>query len=40
MPDGFNVPDRSLFMGDNPDILRCLHSDSVDLIYVDPPRNK
>ena len=39
MPDRLNVPDRSLFTGDNLDILRCLNSDSMDLIYVDPPRN-
>ena len=39
MPDRLNVPDRSLFTGDNLKILRCLNSDSVDLIYVDPPRN-
>ena len=39
MPDRLNVSNRSLFTGDNLDILRSLNSDSVDLIYVDPPRN-
>lgn len=39
MPDRLNVPGRSLFTGDNLGILRCLNSDSVDFIYVDPPRN-
>ena len=39
MPDRLNVPDRSLFTGDNLDILRYLNSDSEDLIYVAPPRN-
>ena len=39
MPDRLNVPNRSLFTGDNLDILRDLNSTSVDLIYADPPRN-
>ena len=39
MPDSLNVHNRSLFTYDNLDILRCLNSDSVDLINVDPPRN-
>ena len=39
MPDKLNVPNRSMFTGDNLDILRGLNSDSVDLIYADPPRN-
>ena len=39
MPDRLNVPNRSLFTDDNLEVLRCLNSESVDLIYVDPPRN-
>ena len=39
MPDSLNVHNRSLFPYDNLHILRCLNSDSSDLIYVDPPRN-
>ena len=39
MPDRLNVPNRSMFTGDNLEILRGLNSDSVDLIYADPPRN-
>ena len=39
MPGKPNFHDRSFFTGDNLDILRGLNSDSVDLIYVDPPRN-
>ena len=39
MPDSFNVPSRSLFTDDNLEVLRGLNSESVDLIYADPPRN-
>ena len=39
MPDKINVDNRSMFTGDNLEILRGLNSDSVDLIYADPPRN-
>ena len=39
MPDKINVDNRSMFTGDNLDILRGLNSDSFDLIYADPPRN-
>ena len=39
MPDKLNVPNRSMFTGDNLDILRGLNSNSFDLIYADPPRN-
>jgi len=31
--------DRSLFTGDNLNFLRGMNSESVDLIYADPPRN-
>ena len=39
MADRINVPSRSLFIGDNLDILRGINSDCVDLIYLNPPRN-
>ena len=32
-----NVPSRTLFIGDNLDVLRGFNSDSIDLIYLDPP---
>ena len=34
-----NVANRTLFTGDNLDIMRGLNSESVDLIYLDPPFN-
>ena len=34
-----NVKNRTLFTGDNLDILRGMNSESVDLIYWDPPFN-
>ncbi len=34
-----NVRNRTLFTGDNLDVLRGMNSDSVDLIYLDPPFN-
>ncbi len=34
-----NVKNRTLFTGDNLDVLRGINSDSVDLIYLDPPFN-
>ena len=34
-----NFADRTIWTGDNLDILRGLNSDSVDLIYLDPPFN-
>ena len=34
-----NFADQTIWTGDNPDILRCLNSASVDLIYLDPPFN-
>ena len=35
-----NVPNRTLFIGDNLDVLRGINSESVDLIATDPPFNK
>ena len=34
-----NVANRTLFTGDNLDIMRGVNSESVDLIYLDPPFN-
>ena len=34
-----NVSDRTIWTGDNLDILRGLNSASVDLVYLDPPFN-
>ena len=34
-----NVPNRTLFIGDNLDILPGINSDCIDLIYLDPPFN-
>ena len=34
-----NVENRSLFVGDNLDVLRGINSGCVDLIYLDPPFN-
>lgn len=34
-----NIPNRTLCTGDNIDFLRGLDSDSVDLVYLDPPFN-
>ena len=39
MAGKINVANRTLFIGDNFDILRGINSDSVDLIYLNPPRN-
>ena len=33
------MQNRALFTGDNGDVMRGIHSDSVDLIYLDPPLN-
>ena len=38
MPSGIN--NRTIFCSDNLDILRNMDSNSVDLIYLDPPWNK
>ena len=32
-----NWKNRTLWTGDNLDIMRGMNSDSVDLIYADPP---
>ena len=37
---GLNVNNRTIFCHDNLDIMRGINSDSVDLIYLDPPFNK
>ena len=34
-----NVKNRTLFIADNLDILRGIHSECIDLIYLDPPFN-
>ena len=34
-----NFADKTIWPGDNLDILRGLNSESVDLIYLDPPFN-
>ena len=39
MPGPCNVPSRTIFIGDNLDILRGINNDCVDLIYLDPPFN-
>ena len=40
MAEYLNVPNRTLFIGDNLPVLRGLNTDAVDLIYLDPPRNR
>jgi site-specific DNA-methyltransferase (adenine-specific) len=39
MPSACNVPSRTIFTGDNLDILRGINSECIDLIYLDPPFN-
>ena len=39
MLNGCNVANRTIFTGDNLDILRGINSECVDLIYLDPPFN-
>ena len=34
-----NWANRTIFTGDNLDVMRGMNSDSVDLIYLDPPFN-
>ncbi len=34
-----NIANRTMFTGDNLDIMRGINSESVDLIYLDPPFN-
>ena len=36
---GLNVKNRTLFTGDNFDVLRGINSECADLIYLDPPFN-
>ena len=40
MVDKLNVPNRTLYHGDNLDFMRALNSNSVHLIATDPPFNK
>ena len=35
-----NIPNRTIFCGDNIDVLRGINSECIDLIYLDPPFNK
>ena len=35
-----NIKNRTIFCKDNLDILQGINSNSVDLIYLDPPFNK
>ncbi|MCY3627930.1 MAG: hypothetical protein OXG88_09840 [Gammaproteobacteria bacterium] len=35
-----NVANRTIFCNDNLDVLGGINSDSIDLIYLDPPFNK
>ncbi len=37
MPNACNVSNRTIFTGDNLDILRGINSECIDLIYLDPP---
>ena len=39
MVDRSNVADGTLFIGDNLKYLRGINCESVDLIYLNPPRN-
>ena len=34
-----NFVDKTIWTGDNLDILRGMNSETVDLIYLDPPFN-
>ena len=34
-----NVPNRTVFEGDNLDVMRGMNDACVDLIYLDPPFN-
>ena len=34
-----NVANRTLFIADNIDIMRGIDSETIDLIYLDPPFN-
>ena len=35
-----NIKNRTVFIHDNLEILQGMNSDSIDLIYLDPPFNK
>ncbi len=35
--DGFNAINRGVYIADNLDFLRALNSETVDLVYIDPP---
>lgn len=35
-----NISNRTIYCKDNLDVLRCIDSESVDMIYLDPPFNK
>ena len=37
---GINISNRTIFCRDNLDVLQGINSESVDLIYLDPPFNK
>ena len=39
MPPRLNVENHTLFIGDNLPVLLGINSDSVDLVYLDPPHN-
>ena len=38
--NNFNIKNRTVFKGDNLEILRGINSDVIDLVYADPPFNK
>lgn len=38
--NGCNVPNRTIFLHDNLEVLQGLNSGCIDLIYLDPPFNK
>lgn len=35
--DGFNAINRGVYIADNLDFLRALNSETIDLVYIDPP---
>ena len=39
MPDS-TIPNRTIFIRDNLEVMRGMNSESIDLIYLDPPFNK
>ena len=38
-PATCNIPNRTIFEGDNLDVMRGINDDCIDLIYLDPPFN-